>query len=83
MWFDVRTGNVFTVIIVVVCCILLCLRMYELKATLPSDSLLKISVMDYDRTSADDLIGHTTIDLENRYLTKHRALCGLPETFTV
>ena len=65
-----------------VCCVL-CLRVYELKATLPSDSLLKVSVMDFDLVSADDLIGQTTIDLENRYLSKHRALCGLPETFTV
>ena len=61
----------------------LCLRLYELKATLPTDSLLKVSVMDFDLISADDLIGQTTIDLENRYLSKHRALCGLPETFTV
>lgn len=57
--------------------------MYELKATLPTDSLLKVSVMDYDLTSADDLIGETTIDLENRYLSKQRALCGLPETFSM
>lgn len=64
------------------CCVV-CLRLYELKATLPTDSLLKVSVMDFDLISADDLIGQTTIDLENRYLSEHRALCGLPETFTV
>ena len=57
--------------------------MYELKAVLPSDFLLKVSVMDYDLITADDLIGETTIDLENRYLSQHRALCGLPETFSV
>ena len=52
-------------------------------ANLPIDHTLTVTVMDYDRTSANDLIGETTIDLENRYLTKYKALCGLPETFSM
>ena len=55
--------------------------MFELPATLPIDHTLTISVMDYNPTSADDLIGETKIDLENRYLSQHHPLCGLPETF--
>lgn len=58
-------------------------RLYELPANLPIDHTLTVTVMDYDRTSANDLIGETTIDLENRYLTKYKALCGLPETFSI
>ena len=58
-------------------------RVYEMPANLPIDHTLRVTVMDYDLTSANDLIGETTIDLENRYLTKHKALCGLPETFSV
>ena len=58
-------------------------RLYELPANLPVDHTLTVTVMDYDRTSANDLIGETTIDLENRYLTKYKALCGLPETFSM
>ena len=55
--------------------------MYELPANLPIDRTLEITVMDYDLLSANDLIGKTTIDLENRYLTKHLALSGLPQSF--
>ena len=43
---------------------------------------MTVSVMDYDLTSADDLIGETKIDLENRYLSLFRPMCGLPETFS-
>ena len=57
-------------------------RMFELSATIPLDHTLTISVMDWDRLSADDLIGETSIDLENRLLSEHRALCGLPETYS-
>ena len=47
------------------------------------DHQLKIEVKDYDLLSADDLIGETAIDLENRYLTKHQATCGIPEDYYV
>ena len=56
--------------------------MFELPAQLPIDRTLEITVMDHDLLSANDLIGTTTIDLENRYLTKYFALSGLPETFS-
>lgn len=54
---------------------------FELKATLPVDHELKIQLKDYDLISADDLIGETVIDLENRYLTKHRATVGIADEY--
>ncbi|XP_050516741.1 otoferlin-like [Diabrotica virgifera virgifera] len=56
-------------------------RCFEFSATFPQDYLLKISVWDYDMTTSDDLIGETEIDIENRYYTKHRAFCGIPEIY--
>jgi len=57
-------------------------KMFELPALLPLNHTLKITVMDWDRISADDLIGETSIDIENRFLSQHRATCGLPESFS-
>ncbi len=54
---------------------------FELQATLPHDYKLKIKVMDHDVGSLPDLIGETTIDLENRWLSKHRATCGISEAY--
>ncbi|XP_048584840.1 myoferlin isoform X2 [Nematostella vectensis] len=56
-------------------------KMFEMNATIPIIKDLKISLMDYDLVSRDDLIGETVVDLENRFLTRYRACCGLPQTY--
>lgn len=45
------------------------------------DHTIKVAVWDWDMTSSDDLIGETTIDLENRIFTNHRAGCGLASEY--
>jgi len=58
-------------------------RMFEISAILPVMKDLTIRLKDYDIISSDDLIGETVIDLENRYLSKHRATCGIPQTYSM
>ncbi|KAL0902706.1 hypothetical protein ABMA27_000522 [Loxostege sticticalis] len=53
-------------------------KCFEIEATFPQDSMLTIQVLDWDLLGADDLIGETKIDLENRFYSRHRATCGLP-----
>jgi Ca2+-dependent lipid-binding protein len=48
---------------------------------LPREYQLVISVFDRDESSADDLIGETQIDVENRLLSRHRAHCGISERY--
>ena len=40
---------------------------YDLKIELPGSSKLRIQVMDYDNLFTDDLVGETSIDIEDRY----------------
>lgn len=62
-------------------CVVFFLRIFELNATIPIIKDLRISVMDYDVIGRDDLIGETVVDLENRFLSRFRACCGLPQTY--
>ncbi|XP_035437997.2 otoferlin isoform X3 [Spodoptera frugiperda] len=56
-------------------------KMYEFRCTLPDDYLLTVSLYDYDAVPPDELIGSTTIDLEDRIYSKHRARVGLPPEY--
>lgn len=56
-------------------------KCFEFRGTFPEDHLLKIKVLDYDVSSKDDLIGETTIDIENRYYSKHHGTCGITEEY--
>ncbi|GBG24784.1 Fer-1-like protein 4 [Hondaea fermentalgiana] len=45
-------------------------RSFILHTELPGPSQLRIRAMDYDLFSSDDLIGETTIDIEDRWFSK-------------
>ncbi|KAA0711531.1 Otoferlin Fer-1-like protein 2 [Triplophysa tibetana] len=58
-------------------------KSFDIEATLPMDSTLTVSIYDWDLVGTDDLIGETKIDLENRYYSKHRAICGLTSSYAI
>ncbi|CAD5210284.1 unnamed protein product [Bursaphelenchus xylophilus] len=55
----------------------------EMEVTIPQEKDLTISVMDKRLFMSDNEIGSTTIDLENRLLTKFRATVGMPKEYNV
>ncbi|KAL2082435.1 hypothetical protein ACEWY4_022253 [Coilia grayii] len=58
-------------------------KSFDIEATFPMESMLTVSVYDWDLVGSDDLIGETRIDLENRYYSKHRATCGIAANYSV
>lgn len=59
------------------------LRSFDIEATFPMESMLTVSVYDWDLVGTDDLIGETKIDLENRFYSKYRATCGISSNYSV
>ncbi|XP_030324679.1 LOW QUALITY PROTEIN: otoferlin-like [Calypte anna] len=56
---------------------------FDIEATFPMESMLTVAVYDWDLVGTDDLIGETRIDLENRFYSKHRATCGVAQTYSM
>lgn len=46
-------------------------RCFEVEALFPQESQLLIQVYDWDLVGRDDLIGETSIDLEDRFYSKY------------
>ncbi|KAM4529507.1 otoferlin isoform 9-T9 [Fundulus diaphanus] len=58
-------------------------KSFDIEATFPMESMLTVSVYDWDLVGTDDLIGETKIDLENRFYSKYRATCGIAANYSV
>ncbi|XP_037605924.1 otoferlin isoform X10 [Sebastes umbrosus] len=58
-------------------------KSFDIEATFPMESMLSVSVYDWDLVGTDDLIGETKIDLENRFYSKYRATCGISSNYSV
>lgn len=52
-------------------------RVFELTVSFPLETVVTLTVFDHDLVGSDDVIGETHIDLENRFYSRHRAICGL------
>uniref|UniRef100_A0A3B4A4R9 C2 domain-containing protein n=1 Tax=Periophthalmus magnuspinnatus TaxID=409849 RepID=A0A3B4A4R9_9GOBI len=53
-------------------------EVFEFTISFPLETELLVKILDHDLVGADDVIGETRLDLENRFYSRHRASCGLP-----
>ncbi|XP_019721107.1 otoferlin isoform X3 [Hippocampus comes] len=58
-------------------------KSFDIEATFPMESMLTVSIYDWDLVGTDDLIGETKIDLENRFYSKYRATCGISSAYSL
>lgn len=60
-------------------------RCFEFEARFPSESQLTISIKNWNLLGAGgtELIGRTTVDLEDRFYALSYATCGLPKRFDI
>ncbi|XP_069099953.1 fer-1-like protein 4 isoform X1 [Pleurodeles waltl] len=56
-------------------------EVFEVTVSFPLETEILISVFDHDMVGSDDLIGETKIDLENRFYSKHRPICGIASQY--
>lgn len=56
-------------------------RCFEFEAKFPNESQLSISIKNWNFLEGTELIGQTTIDLEDRFYSDCYATCGLPKKF--
>ena len=57
-------------------------RLFEMTAVIPIVKDLKIAVVDSDIIGRDDVIGETTIDLEQRVLSRFHATVGCAKFYS-
>ncbi|XP_045531675.1 otoferlin-like [Pieris brassicae] len=58
-------------------------KVHEFRCNIPEEYKITISLYDYNAIPPDEIIGSTTVDLEDRIYTKHRARVGLSKEFTL
>ena len=56
-------------------------KFFEFEARFPNESQLVISIKNWNILEGTELIGHTSIDLEDRFYSNCYATCGLPSKF--